>query len=177
VKKSGGQSGIKVFHSKLQCYLPPAAMYRSDVWGTPVCPRHLASFAEVVDQIKTNHKWNLWIYFCMSAEINTLLPSRLFSKPTTLLAGQPGIEVRFQTVPRTLSPFQRLRTGFVTQTVLWSTDTSSIFPGIERPGREANNSPPSSAAVKIAWSYSYAPLRAFKSRSLIKHSDNRHTCQ
>jgi hypothetical protein len=62
---------------------------------------------------------------------------------------------------------------------LWPTQSSSqrIPAGIERPGREADNSPPPSAAVKIAWNYSYAPSHAFSSRSLIKRRDNRYMRQ
>jgi hypothetical protein len=30
--------------------------------------------------------------------------------------------------------------------------------GVKRPGREADHSPPSSAEVKNAWSYTYTPL-------------------
>jgi hypothetical protein len=35
--------------------------------------------------------------------------------------------------------------------------TTGSFPGIKLPGREADHSPPSSAEVKNAWSYTSTP--------------------
>jgi hypothetical protein len=35
--------------------------------------------------------------------------------------------------------------------------TRGFFPGVKRPGREADHSPPSSAKVKNAWSYTSTP--------------------
>jgi hypothetical protein len=83
-----------------------------------------------------------WIHFRMSAVIYTLLLSSLFSKATTLLAGQPGIGVRFKTVLRTLfslsqcpdgfcgpqsSLVNRYQQYFVAHTLLWSSDSSNIL--------------------------------------------------
>jgi hypothetical protein len=79
---------------------------------------YLQSWYTFVDQIKSDHKWIRWIHFRISAVINTLLLSCLFSKPTTLLTRQPGIGDRSQTVLRNFSAFQRVRTGFVAHTVL-----------------------------------------------------------
>jgi hypothetical protein len=39
---------------------------------------------------------------------------------------------------------------------------------IKRPGREADNSHPSSAEVKNAWSYAYTPQYAFTAWCLVK---------
>jgi hypothetical protein len=36
-------------------------------------------------------------------------------------------------------------------------DTGGSFPGVKRPGREADHSPPSSAEVKNEWSYTSTP--------------------
>jgi hypothetical protein len=36
-------------------------------------------------------------------------------------------------------------------------DTGGSFPGVKRPGREADHSPPSSAEVKNTWSYTSTP--------------------
>jgi hypothetical protein len=35
--------------------------------------------------------------------------------------------------------------------------TGGSFPGVKRPGREADHSPPSSAEVKNSWSYTSTP--------------------
>jgi hypothetical protein len=50
--------------------------------------------------------------------------------------------------------------------------------GVKRQGREADHSPPSSAEVKNAWSYTSTPVYAFKAWCLVKaqgqliHSSN-----
>jgi hypothetical protein len=43
--------------------------------------------------------------------------------------------------------------------------------GVKRPGREADYSPPSSAEVKNAWSYTSAPLYVFMAWYLVTHRD------
>jgi hypothetical protein len=43
---------------------------------------------------------------------------------------------------------------------------------VKRPGREANHSPPSSAEVTNAWSYTSTPQYAFRLWCLVNHSDN-----
>jgi hypothetical protein len=42
---------------------------------------------------------------------------------------------------------------------------------VKRPGREADYSPPSSAEVKNAWSYTSIPHYVFMSSCLVKHRD------
>jgi len=42
--------------------------------------------------------------------------------------------------------------------------------GIKRTGREADHSPPSSAKVKNAWSYTFTPQYVFMAWCLVKHS-------
>jgi hypothetical protein len=44
--------------------------------------------------------------------------------------------------------------------------------GVKRPGREADNSPPFSAEVKNAWSYTSTPQYVFMTWCLVKHRDN-----
>jgi hypothetical protein len=44
--------------------------------------------------------------------------------------------------------------------------------GVKLPGREANYSPPSSAEVKNAWSYTSTPPYVFMAWCLIKRKDN-----
>jgi hypothetical protein len=48
-----------------------------------------------------------------------------------------------------------------------------LFPlGVKRPGREADHSPPSSAEVKNAWSYTSTPQYVFMSWYLVEHRYN-----
>jgi hypothetical protein len=44
--------------------------------------------------------------------------------------------------------------------------------GVKRPGREADHSPPSSAEVKNAWSYTSTPQYVFMVWCLVTHRDN-----
>jgi hypothetical protein len=44
--------------------------------------------------------------------------------------------------------------------------------GVKRLGREADHSPPSSADVKNAWSYTFTPQYVFMAWCLVKHRDN-----
>jgi len=64
------------------------------------------------------------------------------------------------------------RTALVTTQppIQWVTEALSL--GIKRPGSEADQSPPSSVGVKIAWSYTSTPPYAFMAWCLVKHRDN-----
>jgi hypothetical protein len=46
------------------------------------------------------------------------------------------------------------------------------FLRVKRPGREADYSPPTSAEVKNAWSYTSTPQYVFMAWCLVKHRDN-----
>jgi len=48
----------------------------------------------------------------------------------------------------------------------------ALFLGVKRPGREADHSPPSSAEVKNAWSYTSTPQYVFMAWYLVKQRDN-----
>jgi hypothetical protein len=50
--------------------------------------------------------------------------------------------------------------------------TRDSFPGIKRPRREADHSPPSSAEDKNAWSYTSTPQYVFMAWCLIKRRDS-----
>jgi hypothetical protein len=50
--------------------------------------------------------------------------------------------------------------------------TRGSFPGVKRPGREADHSHPSSAEVKNAWSYTSIPQYVFMAWCSVKHSEN-----
>jgi hypothetical protein len=69
----------------------------------------------------------------------------------------------FTTVSRTaLGPTQ--------PPIKWVPGTLSL--GVKRPGHEADHSPPSSAEVKNAWSYTSTPQYVFMAWCLVKHRDN-----
>jgi hypothetical protein len=48
--------------------------------------------------------------------------------------------------------------------------TGSSFPGVKRPGREVDHSPPTTAEVKKMWIYTSTPPYAFMAQCLIKLS-------
>jgi hypothetical protein len=50
--------------------------------------------------------------------------------------------------------------------------TRDSFLGVKRPGREADQSPPSSAEVKNARGYTSTPQHVFMAWCLVKHRDN-----
>jgi hypothetical protein len=54
--------------------------------------------------------------------------------------------------------------------IQWVPGTLSL--GIKRPGREADHSPPSSAEVKNAWSYTSTLQYVFIAWCLVKYRDN-----
>jgi hypothetical protein len=37
--------------------------------------------------------------------------------------------------------------------------TGGSFPGVKRPGREVDHSPPTNAEVKTVWIYTFTPIR------------------
>jgi hypothetical protein len=51
-------------------------------------------------------------------------------------------------------------------------DTGALSPGVKLPGREADHSPPSSAEVKNAWSYTSTSPFVFIAWCLVKYRDN-----
>jgi hypothetical protein len=53
--------------------------------------------------------------------------------------------------------------------IQWVREALSL--GVKRPGREADHSPPPSAEVKNAWSYTSTPHYAFMAWCLVKHRD------
>jgi hypothetical protein len=59
-----------------------------------------------------------------------------------------------------------LALGFTQPSIQWIPDTLS--PGVKRPGREAEHSPPSVTEVENAWSYTSTPAYIIMAWSLIK---------
>jgi hypothetical protein len=57
--------------------------------------------------------------------------------------------------------------GLTQPPIQW--EPGALIPGVKRPGREADYSPPSSAEVKNAWSYTSTLLHVSMSWYLVKH--------
>jgi hypothetical protein len=66
------------------------------------------------------------------------------------------------------SPNHRVQNGSGAHPASYPTGTRGSFPWLKRPGREADHSPPSSAEVKNAWSYTSTPHYAFIAWCLVK---------
>jgi hypothetical protein len=65
----------------------------------------------------------------------------------------------------------RVQTGSGPHPASYPTSTGDYFPGVKRPGREAEHSPPSSAEVKNEWSCTSTPY-VFLTWCLVQHRDN-----
>jgi hypothetical protein len=75
-----------------------------------------------------------------------------------LRAGWSG--VRILVGARNFSPHHRVQTGPGAHPASYPMGTTGSFPGVKLPVRESDHSPPSSAEVKNAWSYtSIHPIR------------------
>jgi hypothetical protein len=68
--------------------------------------------------------------------------------------------VRFPAV-QDLSLLHVVQTGSGTHPASNPMGTGGSFPGVKRPGREVDHSPPSSAEVKNTWSYISTPPYVF----------------
>jgi hypothetical protein len=69
-----------------------------------------------------------------------------------------GSRVRFPAGAGNFSLHYCVRIGSGTHPVFFPMGAGGSFPGgVKRPGREADHSPPSSAEVKNAWSYTSTP--------------------
>jgi hypothetical protein len=86
-----------------------------------------------------------------------------------LRAGWSG--VRFPGGAGNFSPHHCVQTGSGAHPASYPMGTRDSFPGVKRPEREADQSLPSSAEVKNAWSYTSTPQYAFTVLCLIKHRD------
>jgi hypothetical protein len=68
-----------------------------------------------------------------------------------------GSRVRFPAGVGNFSLHHRVQNGSGTHPASYPMGTRGSFPGVKRPGREADHSPPCSAEVKNAWSYTSTP--------------------
>jgi hypothetical protein len=60
-----------------------------------------------------------------------------------------------------LSLLHNVQTGSGVHPTSYKMGTGGSFPGIERQGREADHSPPTSAEFKKMWNYTSTPLYVF----------------
>jgi len=79
------------------------------------------------------------------------------SMVTRLGAGRPGFDSRQRQEFFFLR--HRVQTCSGAHPVSYPMGTGDLSPWVERPGREANHSPPHSAEIKNAWSYTSTTLR------------------
>jgi hypothetical protein len=70
------------------------------------------------------------------------------------------------------SPHPFVQTGCGVQPDSYPMHIGVSIPGIKRPGRESDHSPPSRAKVKNAWSYNSTPPYVFMTWYLDKHRNN-----
>jgi hypothetical protein len=82
------------------------------------------------------------------------------------------IVVRFPAWAGNFPLRHHVQTGYGAQPASYPMGTGVSFSGVKRPGCEADHSPPSSAEVKNAWSYTSTPQYVFMEWCLVKHRDN-----
>jgi hypothetical protein len=83
-----------------------------------------------------------------------------------------GSRVRFPAGAGNFSLHHRVQNGSGAQPASYPMTTGGLFLGIKVPGREADFSPPSSAEVKNAWSYTSTHQYVFMAWCLVKQTDN-----
>jgi hypothetical protein len=116
----------------------------------------------------------LFRFFCYYFPFSRSLKSRDNSVGIALgyWLDDRGSRVRFQVGAGNLSLHHRAQNGSGDRPASDWMGTGGSFPGVKRPGREADHSPPYSAEVKNTRSYTSTPQYAFMARWLIKHRDN-----
>jgi hypothetical protein len=82
-----------------------------------------------------------------------------------------GSRVRFPAGAGNFSLHHRVQNGSGAHPASYPRGTGSLSLRVKRPGREANHSPPSSAVVTNAWSYTSTPQYVFMPWCLVKHRD------
>jgi hypothetical protein len=83
-----------------------------------------------------------------------------------------GSTVRFPAGTENFSLYHRIQNGSGAHPDSYPMANRALSLKIKRPGREAYHSPPSSAEVKNAWSYTSTPQYACMAWCLVKHRDN-----
>jgi hypothetical protein len=81
-----------------------------------------------------------------------------------------GVRVRVAVGSRIFSTPSRPTLGSAQPPIQWV--QGALSPGVKRPGREADHSPPSSAEIKEMWIYTSTPTPSWHSAELVKHRDN-----
>jgi hypothetical protein len=80
-----------------------------------------------------------------------------------------GSRVRCPEGAENFSLYHRVQWGPPTS---YPMGTGALSLGMKRPGREADDSPPSSAEIKNAWSYTSTPPYVFMAWCVVKHRNN-----
>jgi hypothetical protein len=80
--------------------------------------------------------------------------------------------VRFPVGAGNFTLHHRVQNGSGAHPASYPMDTGDSFPGGKAAGHEADQSPPSSAGVKNAWSYTSTPQYVFMAWYLVKHRDH-----
>jgi hypothetical protein len=83
-----------------------------------------------------------------------------------------GSRVRFPSGAGNFSLHNRVQNVSGAHPASYPMGTGGSFLGVKRPGREADHSPPYSAEVKNAWSYTLTPQYVFMAWCLVKHRDS-----
>jgi hypothetical protein len=129
-----------------------------------------------------NHAIDHW-KFCHFSQLRNLYKSRSSSLFITLNcpldSSLLGLNIllctfrfRFPTGAGNFSLYHRVQNGFAAHTASYPMGTRGSFPGVKRPGREADHLPPSNAEVKMSGATPLLPQYAFMTRCLVKHRDN-----
>jgi hypothetical protein len=86
---------------------------------------------------------------------------------TRLRIGRPGFDSRQRGAFFLFANASRPALGFTRSPI--KIVLGALSPGVKRPGREADHSPPSTAGVKNAWRYIPTPPHVFLAQCLIKN--------
>jgi hypothetical protein len=95
--------------------------------------------------------WTLWWSEKFPAFSGTRTTDHPARSPALYHSAIPG--ARISAGAENFSLHHRVQTGFGAHPTSCPVGTSDSFPGVKRPGREADHSLPSSADIKIAWRY------------------------
>jgi hypothetical protein len=81
-----------------------------------------------------------------------------------------GSRVRLPEGAGNFSLHHRVQNGSGAHPASYQIGTGGFFPGVKRPGRESDHSPPSTAEVKNAWSYASTPQYVVMAWCVVKHN-------
>jgi hypothetical protein len=143
----------------------------------------------VAEQIKKfSVRYGTWSFIAMfsrarhwilswSRRIQSTTWCNIYLSSSVCIATSYGLDdrssrVRFPAGAGNFSLHDRVQNGSGAHPALYSVGTGSSFHEVKRRVRQVDHSPPSSAEVKHAWSYTSAPPYVFMVWCLVKHRDN-----